>query len=95
MSELKGEEICQNCKYFKRYYIISATLSFVATEKGFCTNIMLNNKVSSKYIRKKEGCYLWQPYELEKLKQQYLIEKLLIKIDKQIENILAIIRDIE
>ena len=95
MTKKECPENCKNCKHFQRYYVISATLSFTPTGDGFCTNYLLKNNLAQKHVQKNEGCELWQPYELKKLKQKYYMEQLLIETLKKIGTLLILFNDEE
>lgn len=81
---------CRNCKYFRRYYILNSTLRYVATDKGFCGKCGVRENVAKKHLKEEDCCYLWQPYELQKLCEKYTVEIVLEKIYEM----LSYIRDI-
>lgn len=93
MSRGNCSETCQNCKYFKRYYIISSNLSFSPTNEGFCANYNINKKIAANHVLNDDGCNLWQSYELKKLAQQIIKEDALVKINQTIESFLILLRD--
>lgn len=95
MSTKENKTTCSNCKYFKRHYVVSATGLFSAIGTGHCANADIKRNLSDKHTLKNEGCDLWQPYELQKLRVQYGIEQYLIRISETIDNILAVLRDAE
>lgn len=89
------KRVCSNCKYFQRYYIISYNYTFKPTPLGDCSNINLRNSLSARHIRKDEGCDLWQPYELQKLKIEYGARQQLQKLYQAIEETIVVLRDAE
>lgn len=93
MSKITCSKTCENCKYFKRYYIISTKMSFVPTNQGYCVNYNVNKSISAENILKNDSCALWQPHELKKLARQIIMEDTLIKMQNTIENFLIVLRD--
>lgn len=91
----ESKTTCTNCKYFKRHYIISTTCLFSSAGTGHCSNSKTKRNISDKHVKRNEGCELWQPYELQKLRIQYGIEQHLSKISETIENILAVLRNVD
>lgn len=87
--------VCTNCKYFQRFYVLGLGGAFRPTMEGRCIHLKTDDKSSAKHIHKNEGCDLWQPYELQKLFLQYCIEERVERIYKYVEEILAILRNVE
>lgn len=85
---------CGNCKYFQRYYVIGYERAFRPTSLGRCINPNIAKSLSNKHIQKNDGCDLWQPYELQKLNIQYCTELRLQRISQDLEDVLAVLRDI-
>ena len=93
---MKNEnQVCANCKYFKQHYVMADSGTFITTRMGHCVNGKVSNYVSAKHVQKNEGCDLWQSYELQKLHLQYCIEERVERVCKYIEEILAILRNVE
>ena len=88
-------QVCTNCKYFQRFYVIGMGGAFRPTMDGRCIHSKADSKLSAKHIQKKEGCDLWQPYELKKLLLQYCIEERIERINKYVEEILAVLHNVE
>ena len=86
---------CLNCKYFQRYYVIGYDGTFRPTALGCCTNYKVAKSLSNKRVKNDEGCDLWQPYELQKLKMQYCMEFRLQRIEKDVIDVLTVLRDIK
>ena len=95
MDEKYKESTCLNCKYFQRYFIIGCDGAFRPTALGRCTNYKVAKSISSKRVKSDEGCDLWQPYELQKLKIQYCMELRLQRINKDVVDVLTVLRDIK
>lgn len=84
---------CTNCKYFSQYYVIAYDRRFKPAQGGFCSHLEV--KAKTKYTKKNLGCELWQPYELKKLEIQYSIEERLQTACKNIEDCIAVLRDVK
>lgn len=93
MKEPDFKEVCTNCKYFSRYYVLMPNLRFYPTSEGFCLHVKTNSQIAKNTVRKNEGCDLWQSEELLKLERQYKTEILLNEMLKRIEELLAVVRD--
>lgn len=92
---MKNQLFCTNCKYYKQHYIVADRGVFVPVSVGHCVNHKIRDNVSAKHVRNNEGCELWQPHELAKLRQQYCMELMLQDINKKLNDILAVLRDAE
>lgn len=86
---------CSNCKYYKRHYVVHDRGFLIYTHKGHCANPNIKDSVSARHVKKDEGCALWQPLELQKLSIQYGIEQSLQNISDKVNEILAVLRDVE
>ena len=95
MDNENSKRACTNCKFFRRHYVVYESGKFLATSIGHCAHHNFDKKVAAKHTQKDEGCFLWQPYELQKLKIQYGIEHHLHRIEQEIADILAVLRDAE
>ncbi len=95
MDEKCNATICSNCKYFQRYYVLGCSRTFKPTQLGRCVNTDIAQSLSTKHIRKDDGCDLWQPYELQKLNIQYSLELRLQTIGNDVADILAVLRDVK
>lgn len=87
--------VCTNCKYFQRFYVIGLGGAFRPTMEGRCIHLKAENKLSAKHIQKNEGCVLWQPYELQKLRLQYCMQERMERVCNYVEEILAVLRNVE
>ena len=88
------QHVCTNCKYFKRHYIIGEG-KLISTCAGHCVHLKIRDNVSDKHVKKDEWCELWQPFELQKLEEQYNMELRLEKISKAVGEMLMVLRDVE
>lgn len=95
MNKNDSKTACSNCKYFRRHYIVDDMGTLFATARGHCVHLKINNGVSAKHVRKDEGCELWQPYELQKLKIKYGMEQRLQNISDKVGEMLAVLREME
>lgn len=86
---------CLNCKYFSQYYVLGVTMRFSPTRKGFCSNAQVKDVVCKQCLKKNTECDLWQPRELQKLKEQYCVELKLQLISEQLDDVIALLRDVE
>lgn len=89
------KQVCTNCKYYKQHYVLSSRGTFTTTRSGHCVHLKINNAVAAKHVKKDEGCDLWQPYELQKLCNRYIVELRLQRISQDIANILSLLRDVK
>lgn len=89
------DKTCINCKHFSRYYVLNASLRFAPTNKGFCGSGKVPDGAVKKYIRQNVACDMWQPRELKKLKEHYGIELKLQIVKEQLDDIIALLRDVE
>lgn len=95
MNNNNSKQVCTNCKYFQRYYIIASDCTFKATALGHCVNLKVSKPISSKRVKKDEGCDLWQPYELQKLRVKYGVEQGIQFYGKIVEDLLVAFYNIE
>ena len=95
MSKKENETTCTNCKYFQNFYVIGYDCTFKRTSLGRCVNCKVANSVSSKRVKKDEGCDLWKPRELRTLQIQYGAEKRLEYYLKIVVDLLAVLHNVE
>lgn len=93
MNEKDKAQVCSNCKYFQRYYVISCGFRFKPTTKGYCGNGKVNCNAAKKLVRADAGCDLWQSEELRKLSGGYCVESALDKSAELLEEIRDYLRD--
>ena len=89
------EYTCSNCKYFQNYFVIGCDYTFKKTQLGRCINLEVAKSISSKRVKKDEGCDLWKPCELRTLQIQYGAEKRLEYYLKIVVNLLAALNNAE
>lgn len=92
---MEENRVCTNCKYFQRYYVISAGFRFSPTHKGFCANGNVNANLSKRLVLKNAGCDLWQSEELQKLNHDYRMEMAMDRAFATLEEIRNYLRDAE
>lgn len=95
MKSNNTKQLCTNCKYFSRHYIIDNSGALIATYMGHCVHVEKPNRIAMKHTLNNEGCFLWQPHELHKLEVKYGIEQSLQKISDKVAEMLAVLRNIE
>lgn len=95
MNNENEKQVCTNCKYYKRHYILDDNGRFYGTCKGHCVHLKVNSLTAAKHVKRNEGCVLWQPYELQKLEVEYGVELRLERILREIADVLAVLRDAE
>lgn len=90
---MEEKKNCFNCKHFVRYYVIIAEFRFRPINDGHCANSKVSRSIRKERLKNKDCCELWRPQELLALRQNYCVEQTLMNINKDVEEILQLIRD--
>lgn len=76
---------CANCKNFKRYFVLNVSLRFNPVDRGFCIVRKVRRDSSKKEVTENDTCELWQTNELQRLRDQYVAEKVLQDVREKLE----------
>ena len=88
------EKRCGNCKYFAWHYI-KFKGKLLKIRCGHCVNTAYAVRDSEKRQNSGYCCGLWEPYEVAVSERKELIEKKLLQIAAQLNDIALILKDDE